>query len=159
MQVTTKEATAIWRSPDGKRTIWSVKLDADGKEYQLKTYSEEISQVGFTGEVESYDDKRGEKFVKQPQKQGGYAGGARSGKDQKIISAQWALGQALKVYGVQLATADDKSYAKIMTVVEQLGGELFNMAQRISGGTQVSQEDKVADVDTDKPLTVADLQL
>lgn len=71
---TTKSAESVWKSPDGQREIFSVKLDVGGKEFEAKTYSRDISQAGFTGEVESYEKpgqngKPAQTFVKQAQKE------------------------------------------------------------------------------------------
>jgi hypothetical protein len=85
---TTKEARSVWKSPDGQREIFQVVLDYEGQSVTGKTYSKDISNVGWTGEVETYE-KEGrngaETFVKQPQKEGfsggssggGYAGGGK----------------------------------------------------------------------------------
>src|SRR4051794_14659314 len=65
MNVKTINSEQIWQSSDGQRTIWEVTLKADDdKEYKLKTYSSKISQMGFEGEVRSYVNPRGERFVR-----------------------------------------------------------------------------------------------
>lgn len=63
---------AIWKSPDGQRSMWKITMTtAEGHPAAgLKTYSQAIAQVGWKGQVETYE-KQGnqgvETFVKQPQ--------------------------------------------------------------------------------------------
>lgn len=100
----TTQAEKVWASPDGKIKIFKLTMDYNGKPLDAKTYSEAIATVGFEGEVETYE-KQGrngvETFIKQVQKEGEY--GARPGrtsyvpKDEKAISAMWAIGQAINV--------------------------------------------------------------
>jgi len=64
MRVETIGAEQVWQSSDGQRTIWEVRLRGpDGKDYLLKTYSSLIAQVGYEGEIRSYINPRGERFV------------------------------------------------------------------------------------------------
>jgi hypothetical protein len=65
MQVKTLASEKVWQSMDGERTIWNVKVEHDGKQYPLKTFSQQIAREGFEGEVETYVNKRGDRFVKQ----------------------------------------------------------------------------------------------
>ena len=67
-----------WKSDDGKITRFDITMDYEGKELKTQTYSKQISEVGWEGEVESYE-KNGYTLVKQPQKEGGW-GGKYSGK-------------------------------------------------------------------------------
>lgn len=94
MKAKTLSSKEIWKSSDGQRTIWEVTLKADdGKSYGLKTYSSEIAQVGFEGDVETYINPKGDRFVKQPKPEGGFKGGNKP-NNQPVIQAQWAIGQA-----------------------------------------------------------------
>lgn len=135
VQVTTKTATQVWKSPDGQRTINEVELDWEGKTLKAKTYSDAIATVGWSGEVESYE-KQGrngnETFVKQPPKENpGYGstsgGSARSSsgytpRDDSHIRAQWAIGQANSFFTMEnLDTA----------VVEQMATDFFLMVDRV----------------------------
>jgi hypothetical protein len=78
MQATTKLSEKVWSSPDGQKTIYKVTLEADGQQVTAKTFSDAISQIGWSGQVETYE-KEGrqgsETFVKQPPKEGGWQGG------------------------------------------------------------------------------------
>lgn len=65
MQVKTTTSKQVWQSPDGQMTIWEVTLQAENRAHGLKTYSPEIATVGYTGEVETYVNKRGDRFVKE----------------------------------------------------------------------------------------------
>jgi hypothetical protein len=130
MRARTIASQQEWQSPDGQKTIWAVTLEADGKTFMLKTYSPKIAQVGWEGQVESYENNRGQKFVKQPQQQGGWGGGRGAGqpKDEAAIKAMWAIGQA-----VQSATLrpDDTGYE---SEVEDLARIYYSMVDRVKGG-------------------------
>lgn len=85
---TTKSAKQVWASPDGQKKIFKIVLDIDGADMQASTYSEPIAQVGWTGELDTYEKpgKYGvETFVRQPKKEGfsgGFGGGKGYGKPQ-----------------------------------------------------------------------------
>lgn len=73
-QTTTTASRSVWKSPDGQREIFEVTLDHDGQPVTGKTYSKDISVIGWSGTVETYE-KEGrngaETFVKQPPKEFG----------------------------------------------------------------------------------------
>lgn len=129
MKVETTSARQVWQSPDKERTIWEVNVkDEAGKTWPLKTFSPEIAAVGFNGEVETYDGKDGQKFVKQPKPQGGYSGGgggnaARLKADaakQKEIRAEWAIGKAITSLGI--FPLDDDALKQVQALATKLYG-------------------------------------
>ena len=126
MKAKTIRSERVWQSPDGEKTIWDVVLEAEGKEYPLKTFSTKIAEVGFEGEVESYVNQRGDRFVKQvpqPQKSGGgYS------RDDAGIRAQWAIGQAIALTS---ATMDKKAIT--MQIIEDYAKQLFATVSRVKG--------------------------
>jgi hypothetical protein len=124
MQVKTINSEQVWQSSDGQRTIWEVTLKADdGKEYRLKTYSNKIAQMGFDGEVRSYVNPRGERFVRQvPSAKPSF------GRDDSAIRAQWAIGQAINLASVKM----DKE-AITLPVIEKYAKELFATVSRVKG--------------------------
>jgi len=78
----TVNAQQVWASPDGQRVIYSVTLDTGQGQATAKTYSKAIAQVGFEGDVETYEktgQQGSETFVKQPPKEGGSYGGGSGG--------------------------------------------------------------------------------
>jgi predicted alpha/beta-fold hydrolase len=133
MKVKTTGSNQTWQSPDGQRTIWEVSLqDEKGTDYRLKTYSKEIAVLGFEGEVESYLDKKGDRFVKQPLPAGGYSGGgnntARIKADetkQKEIRAEWAIGKAIS--SLSIFPLDDSALKQ----VEELAIKLNEMVDNV----------------------------
>lgn len=132
MKVKTTASEQIWQSPDKEKTIWEVTLQDDkGTDYRLKTFSKEISVEGFEGEVESYLNKRGERFVKQPQAAGGYSGGnnaarlAADSKKQTEIRAEWAIGKAITSLGIFPLDAE------ALKKVESLAAELYTMVDNV----------------------------
>ncbi|HEX8226277.1 MAG TPA: hypothetical protein VF572_00245 [Candidatus Saccharimonadales bacterium] len=136
MQVKTTNSQQIWQSPDGKRTIWDVTLKtADGSDYKLKTYSPEIARLGYSGEVRSYLNPRGDRFVRQVSAAqtagaGQSGGGSRSSyqRDDNAIKAQWAIGQAINLASVKM----DKE-AITMPVIEKYARELYATVSRVKG--------------------------
>lgn len=128
MQVTTIDSEQVWQSPDGVRKIWSVKLETpEGKDYQLKTYSQAVASPNFNGEVYSYVDKRGERFVRQvvKAKEDNKPAFAR---DDSAIRAQWAIGQAINLANIKM----DKE-AITLPVIEKYARELFTTVSRVKG--------------------------
>lgn len=137
MQVKTINTEQIWQSPDGDRKIWEVTLRSDdGNEYRLKTYSPKVSQIGFQGEVESYLNPRGDRFVRQ--KAPAAAGASKGGyqRDDNAIKAQWAIGQAINLASVKM----DKDKIT-MPVIEKYAKELFATVSRVKG-EEPSDKDK-----------------
>lgn len=136
MQVTTIDSEQIWQSPDGQKKIWSVLLRTeDGSFYRLKTYSQEIARANFKGEVYSYLDKRGERFVRQEAKAKAESRRPAYGRDDSAIRAQWAIGQAINLASVKM----DKD-AITLPVIERYAKELFATVSRVKGETLTPEQ-------------------
>lgn len=128
---TTKSSESVWKSPDGQREIFSVKLDVGGKEFEAKTYSRDISQAGFTGEVESYEKpgqngKPAQTFVKQAQKEfkgGGSKPYTRPTQDQFTMYLSYA--KDLAVAMLKDGKLDESEYAKVLDAVSSGGHTLY----------------------------------
>lgn len=137
----------IWQKDD--RILWEVAFD-DG--LKAKTWSKAISVVGWEGQLEQYtkQNNRGETevFVKQPQKEG-FRGGA-SPRDNDIIRAQWAIGQAVAVELVKNPEKMD------MANVEAYANEFFDMAQRVKQPPETTNQLPVTQVE-DNPWNGLDL--
>lgn len=165
MQIKTTHSQQIWQSPDGKRTIWEVTLRTDdGSDYKLKTYSAVVARLGYSGEVRSYLNPRGDRFVRQvPQAApagagtgasgsassdatGAAAGSARSTgsswqpRDDNAIKAQWAIGQAINLASVKM----DKE-AITLPVIEQYARELYATVSRVKGDKVTAADEAEAD--------------
>jgi hypothetical protein len=138
MRAKTISSEQVWQSPDGQKTIWNVVLEADGKQYPLKTFSSRIAEVGFEGEVESYANQRGDRFVKQVPKAPAVAGGYN--RDDAAIKAQWAIGQAIALTS---ATMDKKSIN--MQIIEDYAKQLFATVSRVKGETFTPQMGREAE--------------
>jgi hypothetical protein len=140
MQVTTKESEQIWQSPDGQKRIWSVVLETpEGNDYKLKTYSGQVAQPNFKGDVYTYLNPRGERFVRQEKKQPATAGSpGKSGfsRDDEAIKAQWAIGQAINLASVKM----DKE-AITLPVIERYAKELFKTVSRVKGETLTAEQE------------------
>lgn len=145
IEVTTKSARSVWKSPDGQREIIEVALDHDGQLIKAKTYSKDISIEGWHGTVESYekDGRNGpETFVKQPQKDftpgSGYGTGRQPSstvgkyqpKDEAAIKAMWAIGQAMGSVNQGVVDYDHDNVAS-------LAKELFALVDEVKTGEKV----------------------
>jgi hypothetical protein len=133
MRAKTINSEQVWQSPDGQKTIWNVTLEADGKQYPLKTFSNRIAEPGFEGDVESYANQRGDRFVKQlPKPQTGGSGGYS--RDDAAIKAQWAIGQAIAL----TSTIMDKKDIT-MQVIEDYAKQLYATVSKVKGETFTPQ--------------------
>lgn len=138
MQAKTTDSQQLWQSPDGKRTIWEVQLQAeDGSDYRLKTYSPKVAQLGFKGRVKSYVNRFGERFVRQDTE----AEPAKSrGRDDNAIKAQWAIGQAINLASVKM----DKD-AITLPIIEEYAKQLYATVSRVKGEELSAREAAAAD--------------
>jgi len=140
MQVKTIDSDQVWQSPDGEKKIWSVKLETpEGKDYQLKTYSGAIANPNFSGEVYSYLDKRGERFVRRAAKTPAQPGKSSYTRDDDAIKAQWAIGQAINLASVKM----DKD-AITLPVIERYARELYATVSRVKGETFTAEQEAAA---------------
>lgn len=143
MKAKTLSSEQVWQSPDGQKTIWNVEIEADGATYPLKTFSTRIAEVGYEGEVESYVNQRGDRFVKQtpsPQPAGGAGSRGYAGRDDAAIKAQWAIGQAIALTS---ATMDKKAIN--LQIIEDYAKQLFATVSRVKGETFTPQMGQQAD--------------
>lgn len=150
LAVTTKEANSVWKSPDGQREIFEVALDYKGQVIKAKTYSTDISTVGWSGEVVTYE-KEGKSgmppqtFVKQPAKE--YTGGSgkpdtrgpaksNMGGDQFTMYLSYAKDLAVACIGVEVVAEgvgkshneisfDSELYALMLDAVAAGGQQLY----------------------------------
>lgn len=145
MTITTKSSEQVWSG--GGRTIWKVVLEINGKLFNAKTYSSAIADVGFSGEVETYerDGKYGaETFVRQVPKEGGFSGGSSGGgyqpKDEKAIQAMWSIGQAIQ------ALSEKAKDSINLSDIEANAQELFLMVGRVKAVDELDKPDAVTEV-------------
>lgn len=141
MKAKTLSAQQEWQSPDGQKTIWAVMLESEGKQYALKTFSEKIAVVGFEGDVESYQNQRGERFVKQVIAAGGGYGRGGNNADrakadaakQAEIRAEWSIGKAISSLGIFPLDAD------ALVKVQDLAIKLNKMVDAVIVGSGVDK--------------------
>lgn len=143
MQLRTIHSEQVWQSPDGNRKIWEVTLaDEKGQEYhRLKTFSPAISKKGFVGELKTYLNARGERFVRQDlakKSEQKTTSGYR--RDDNAIRAQWAIGQAINLAAVKM----DKE-AITLPVIEKYARELFATVSRVKGEELTEQQEVEAE--------------
>jgi hypothetical protein len=125
----TISAEQVWQSPDKEKTIWNVSLEADGKQYAMKTFSPSVAVVGWQGEVESYANQRGERFVKPVGQDDGTKAGADCTTDERIRS-QWAIGQAAQAV---MFTVQDEQYE---AAVLDLAIKFYTMVPNVIEGAK-----------------------
>lgn len=135
MKVKTIKSEQVWQSPDKQRTIWQVSLLADDKEYTLKTYSEQIGTVGYEGDVVSYKNDRGDRFVKSASDDS-----KPYSRDDLAIRAQWAIGQAINLASVKM----DKE-AITLPVIVTYAKELFAAVNDVKGIPMTDEKKEAGD--------------
>src|SRR4051812_23990974 len=108
----------------------------DGKDYLLKTYSSLIAQVGYEGEVRSYINPRGERFVRQVP----VAHTPRHPEHEASIRAQWAIGQA-----INLASVKTDKDAITLPVIQKYARELYLTVSRVKGEPVTPETEREAD--------------
>lgn len=152
LNVKTKGSRSVWKSPDGQREIFELVLDYNGSDVKAKTYSKDISVVGWSGTVESYE-KEGrngsETFVKQPAKEGGSYGGGHSSPNAKpqgdnfTMYLSYAKDIAVALLGTKEGY-DQGKYASLLADVAT-GGETLYEAHMGATPAKVEKEDEVID--------------
>jgi len=141
MQLRTTHSEQIWQSPDGNRKIWEVTLaDDEGKEYLLKTYSPKIGELGFKGDVKTYLNPRGDRFVRQNVEAKAPANAGYS-RDDNAIRAQWAIGKAIDLAAVKT----DKKEEITLPLIEKLARELYMTVTRVKGDEVTEREEAEVD--------------
>lgn len=143
----TKSSEVIWQK--GDRTIWKVGIEIDGKVLEAKTYSRAISQVGFSGDLETYE-KEGrpgyppETFVKQPQKEGGYSGGGKSyGKAQADPFTMYLSYAKDLVVSLQETSGYDRAKFDILLKATIEGGNALYKARPDANPTETPNTEPV----------------
>lgn len=59
-----------WSSPDGKVTIWLIKLeDGQGERADYNTMSKAIATLDWSGDIELYTNDKGKEYVRQAPKE------------------------------------------------------------------------------------------
>jgi hypothetical protein len=136
MRGRTIESKQVWQALDGQKTIWEVTLEADGQKQMYKTYSPKIAQLGFEGEITTYQSPKGDTFVKQPQQQGGYGGGKYRPRDDAAIRAQFAIKTAVTTIDWNDPKLDPHEALK---TIERRANAFYDLVDRVKthgGGGQ-----------------------
>jgi hypothetical protein len=142
---TTKDSKQVWASPDGQKKIFKITLDVDGQPMQASTYSDAIANVGWSGELDTYE-KEGkfgsETFVRQPKKEGfGGFGGGKSYGGSKPQGDQYTmyLSYAKDIVVAQIAQGAKLEFADAIQLVIGGGHELYESRP---GATATSEAPK-----------------
>lgn len=147
LRVETKTSNSVWRSPDGQREIFEVGLDYNGAMLKAKTYSKDISSVGWSGDVESYEKESrngSETFVKQPQKEGfqGGGGSTRSGTSPSSQSGYGAGGGKDDQFTMYLSYVKDIVVAMLATKEGFDEGKFGELLAAVSVGGKTLYDDR-----------------
>lgn len=154
VQAKTTNAKEIWKSPDGQRVIYEVTIDVDGNPMTAKTYSKAISEIGWSGTVESYE-KAGrngsETFLKQPPKEGGFTPGGYSGGGKSYAPKGDNFTMFLsyaKDIAVALIEADKYSVEQLAEIVNDVGTAGMQLYDMRPDATEKPAESKSVEVKT-----------
>lgn len=163
-QARTLKSEETWKSDDGQLVKYKVVLDMQGQQITTETFSRKVAQVGFSGEVEKYQNKRGDWLVRQP-KNDAFRGSRSFKNDPESMYRTSALKNATEyVYSVQgeLTVEDIPRIATIlykwlMNPVEHKE-EVAQVAELFSNGEQEKTEDVVLeDIDESQPINMDDI--
>lgn len=136
LEITTKAAKSVWKSPDGQREIFELVMEYDGKDVNAKSYSKEIATEGWSGTVETYE-KEGrnglETFVKQPPKEGGFS--TRSGTSGSSGRGSYGAGKPGDQFTMYLSYAKDLVVALQQTVGYEEKAFKQLLAATVQGGS------------------------
>lgn len=118
---TTKQSRESWKSDDGKVTAYELIIDANGADMRVQTYSKAISQIGWTGEFETYE-KNGRTFAKQPQKERSFGGGGGAKVPQDQFTMYLSYAKDLAIAALKDGKFDGAFYGELLDNV-LLGGK------------------------------------
>lgn len=164
LQVTTKSSEQVWSSPDGQRKIYKLMLDYEGKEFVANTYSDAISQAGWSGLVETYEkpsnkpNMPAQTFVKQPPKEGASSGsyggsGAHgfSGKQDSPFTMYLSYAKDILIAKIAVGEYADEPLEALNKELLSSGYQLYD-ARPEAGGPPENKEPKqdniLADAET-----------
>lgn len=117
-----------WSSPDGKVTIWKIKLEDEQGERELySTMSKAIAELGWTGDIELYENAKGKQYVRKAPKPDTPAGGREWVDHHEDIKAEWALGHA---YTAHSTIEHPKGKEDWQSIVND-ANKLYNLVERV----------------------------
>lgn len=132
-----------WTSPDGKVTIWNIKLKDDKGEPQLySTMSKAIAVEGWAGDVELYTNTKGKEYVRQAPKEDSLNMGSSAKwqpKDSKDITLGLVYKTVVGTVGVADGDADIEKLKKIVRLHAQM---LFDLSDEFKLGKDTSERDE-----------------
>lgn len=138
MQIRTLSSETKWTSPDGQRTIHEVVFEMNGQKGKAQTYSNRIASEGWSGEVVTYKNARGDTFIKQPMQPGGFQPSGQSSASKPsgppaTKEAQQAMYVAyakdILVALIDSGKADKATYDQYIEWVKEGGDLLYGLRQ------------------------------
>lgn len=144
-KTTTKEAKESWKSDDGKVTIYEVVMDYNGKPLKTQTMSKAIATVGWSGEVETYENAKGRTYIRQPKTEGNWGGSKNyTPRDDSAIKAQFAIKAAVNLAASGVIPVDD---------IEPTALDFFDMVERVKGDGAKEEVKEVVETKEDDEWT------
>lgn len=138
-----------WSSPDGKVTIWTIKLEVDGERNTQSTMSKAIATEGFQGDVEIYTNQKGKDYVRQAPKED-FGSNARTPDDTQDNIARSVALKAAVDFGA--ATVNDKftpteeqilvTADKFLAWLQNMGSPSSSPAVPLPSGSVETKEEK-----------------
>ena len=129
-----RNAKTVWVDDDSfsipgtNLTIFTIKIEADGKSDTHKTMSDKIATEGWTGDVEVYTNDKGKEYVRQAPKDNTFtpsAGKNWQPKDDKNITLGLVFKTFCSVEGMLPQSPNHWNYIKKATIkLIEIGNEL-----------------------------------
>lgn len=160
LKVKTVESKVGWTNPNNPDMVsYDLVIDVGGKKAEARTYSKAVAEVGFDGEVETYE-KNDHTYLKQKQREGGFAPrgsyGSRPTKDNSDGQRQgMCINNAANFVN---ASEDRKDLTPVMWAerVWRYANALYALGDLTKD--QGEKLDEVVDVDDSKPLDLSDIE-
>lgn len=135
-----------WESPDGKVTIWQIKLEVDGERDTHNTMSKALATVGFEGDVEVYTNAKGKDYVRQAPKEDGqpHSSGETSFKADPVkqdnIHRSVALEQAVRA--CKAMTSDTNKAPMNKETVLEVADAFYTWLKNEKPSTEAPEQSK-----------------
>lgn len=132
-----------WSSPDGKVTIWSIKLqDKTGERSMYSTMSKNIATIGWSGDIELYTNAKGKEYVRQaPKDEPAVAGGSSWGSDspekQDSIYRSVALNNAVTLHAAMTQGKD--AFSSVNNAVLKTANDFLNWLKK----EEIEQDEEI----------------
>lgn len=167
LNVKTLESKVGWTNPENADMVsYDVVIDVNGRKAQARTYSKAIAEVGFEGEVETYE-KKDHTYLKQVQKEGAWNNGQRRFNRDKLAYKDNSDGQRQGMCinnAANYVNANEKDLTPVAWAeqVWRYANALYNFGdlkkEDVTEALDTGTLDEIADVPDDGRISLEDIE-